>query len=58
MFNYSILFPESGKGMLIMTNSDNGESIYKELLEIALADVYTPWEWANYIPYNLINSYK
>ena len=50
--HYSILFPETGKGMLIMTNSDNGESIYKELLEVALADVYTPWEWSNYIPYD------
>ncbi len=36
-----------------MTNSDNGESIFKELLEVALADIYTPWEWQNYIPYNL-----
>ncbi|GGG40923.1 hypothetical protein GCM10011344_47240 [Dokdonia pacifica] len=51
--HYSILFPEVGKGMLIMTNSDNGERIYKELLEVALADVYTPWEWSNYIPYDL-----
>ncbi|MEM8506730.1 MAG: serine hydrolase [Bacteroidota bacterium] len=50
--HYSILFPEVGKGMLIMTNSDNGERIYKELLEVALADIYTPWEWSNYIPYN------
>ncbi len=50
--HYSILFPESGKGMLIMTNSDNAESIYKELLEYAIGDTYTPWEWANYIPYN------
>ena len=49
--HYSILFPETGKGILIMTNSDNGESIYKELLEVALADSYTPWEWSNYIPY-------
>lgn len=50
--HYSILFPETGKGILIMTNSDNGESIYKELLEVALADSYTPWEWSNYIPYD------
>lgn len=50
--HYSILFPETGDGMLMMTNSDNGESIYKELLEIAIADTYTPWEWSNYIPYN------
>ena len=50
--HYSILFLESDKGILIMTNSDNGESIYKELLEFAIADKYTPWEWGNYIPYN------
>ncbi|MDT0606843.1 serine hydrolase [Croceitalea rosinachiae] len=49
--HYSVLFPETGKGMLIMTNSANGESIYKELLAYAIADTYTPWEWSNYIPY-------
>jgi len=49
--HYSILFPESGKGIFIMTNSDNGESIYKELLDYTIADKYTPWEWANYVPY-------
>ncbi len=51
--HYSILFPESGKGILIMTNSDNGESIYKALLEAGIADIYTPWEWANYTPYSV-----
>ncbi|GMN06130.1 hypothetical protein MTsPCn5_15190 [Croceitalea sp. MTPC5] len=50
--HYSVLFPELGKGMLIMTNSDNGERIYKELLESAIADKYTPWQWSNYIPYD------
>ena len=51
--HYSIIFPEVGKGIIIMSNSDNAESIFKELLEIALADTYTPWFWENYIPYNL-----
>ena len=51
--HYSVLFPETGKGMLIMTNSDNGESIYKELLEVAIADKYMLWEWSNFFPYNL-----
>ncbi|WP_324720873.1 serine hydrolase [Salinimicrobium sp. HB62] len=50
--HYSVLFPEAGKGILILTNSKNGESIFKELLEVAIKDVYTPWEWKNYIPYN------
>ncbi len=51
--HYSILFPKAKKGIMFMTNSDNGESIFKELLEVALGDIYTPWEWQNYIPYNL-----
>ena len=50
--HYSILFPDTGKGILIMSNSDNTESVYKELLAYILADTYTPWQWANYIPYN------
>jgi serine-type D-Ala-D-Ala carboxypeptidase/endopeptidase len=50
--HYTILFPKTGTGILIMTNSDNGESIFKELLEITIGDIYTPWYWENYIPYN------
>jgi len=53
--HYCILFPESGTGIIIMTNSDNGESVFKELLEIAIADKYTPWKWQNYIPYKSFN---
>ncbi|MDX5421711.1 MAG: beta-lactamase family protein [Hymenobacteraceae bacterium] len=50
--HYSIIFPETGTGILIMTNSDNGESILKELLETTIGDTYTPWQWENYIPYD------
>ena len=51
--HYCIIFPEKKAGILIMTNSDNGESIFKELLATAIGDTYTPWEWQYYIPYNL-----
>lgn len=50
--HYSILFPEKKMGVLIMSNSDNAESIFKELLEVTIGDTYTPWRWENYIPYN------
>jgi serine-type D-Ala-D-Ala carboxypeptidase/endopeptidase len=50
--HYSILFPERGVGVLLMTNSANGESAFKELLELTIADTYTPWEWQNYVPYD------
>jgi serine-type D-Ala-D-Ala carboxypeptidase/endopeptidase len=50
--HFSILFPDKGTGIVIMSNSDNAESIFKELLEITIGDTYTPWYWQNYIPYN------
>ena len=50
--HYSILFPEKKLGIVILSNSDNAESIFKELLEYAIGDRYTPWKWQNYIPYN------
>jgi len=49
--HYMILFPERKTAVLIMTNSDNGESIFKKLLELTIADRYTPWKWQQYIPY-------
>jgi len=51
--HYTIIFPEKEVGIVILSNSDNAESIFKELLEITIADVYTPWKWENYIPYQL-----
>ena len=50
--HYSIIFPKQGTGIIIMTNSDNGESIFKELLSFAIGDTFTPWYWENYIPYD------
>jgi D-alanyl-D-alanine-carboxypeptidase/D-alanyl-D-alanine-endopeptidase len=50
--HYSIVFPARGLGVVILTNSANGESIFKELLEVSIADVYTPWEWQDYVPYD------
>ena len=50
--HYFIIFPKAGKGVLIMTNCDNGKSIFKALLEVTIRDTYTPWKWENYIPYD------
>ncbi|MBW8241433.1 serine hydrolase [Muricauda oceani] len=50
--HHSVLFPETGKGIMVMTNFENGNGIFKELLEVILMDNYTPWEWENYIPYD------
>lgn len=50
--HYSICFPDKKTAIVIMTNNDNGESIFKELLAYAIGDTFTPWRWENYIPYN------
>ncbi|WP_299668171.1 serine hydrolase [uncultured Polaribacter sp.] len=50
--HYSIIFPDKDIGIIILSNSDNAESIFKELLEITIGDTYTPWQWERYIPYN------
>jgi len=50
--HYTICYPDKKIAIIIMTNSDNGESIFKDLLANAIGDIYTPWQWENYIPYN------
>lgn len=50
--NYAIYFPKKKIGILLMSNSSNGEGIYKELLETLIKNTYTPWKWENYIPYD------
>ncbi len=50
--HYSIIFPDKGIGILLMSNSDNAESIFKEVLEIGIRDIYTPWFWEDYIPWS------
>ncbi len=50
--HYNINFADKGISVVIMTNSSSGESIFKELLEKTIGDIYTPWKWERYIPYN------
>jgi CubicO group peptidase (beta-lactamase class C family) len=50
--NYTVCFDKQKTGILIMTNSSNGEGIFKELLETLLKNTFTPIEWEGYTPYN------
>ena len=53
--HYTVCYPDKKIAIIIMTNNDNGESIFKELLAYAIGDIYTPLQWENYIPYSLKN---
>jgi len=50
--NYNINFIDKGISIIIITNSANGEFIFKALLETLIGDVFTPWKWEEYFPYN------
>jgi len=50
--NYTVCFVKAGTGILIMTNSGNGEGIYKSLLESLLGNKFTPIEWEGFVPYD------
>jgi CubicO group peptidase (beta-lactamase class C family) len=46
--HYVVCFDKPKTGMLIMTNSSNGEDIYSGLLERVLRDTFTPLEWEGF----------
>lgn len=48
--HYTVSFPDRKYAIVIMTNSLNGESIFKELIE-KITGATIPWEWEGYIPY-------
>ena len=48
------LFFRNGSGILIMTNSSNGEGIFKPLMDAILGPTLFPFDWENYTPYNLL----
>jgi CubicO group peptidase (beta-lactamase class C family) len=48
--NYMICFERRQVCMILLTNSDNGESAFRPLLETILGDTVTPWEWEGYNP--------
>jgi serine-type D-Ala-D-Ala carboxypeptidase/endopeptidase len=50
--HYAVCYPDKQIAIFILTNNDNGESIFKALLAYAIGDVYTPWYWEDYIPYD------
>jgi CubicO group peptidase (beta-lactamase class C family) len=50
--NYAVCFDEQKSCIVIMTNSSNGEGIFKEILETSLRNTFTPIEWEGYTPYD------
>lgn len=50
--NYNINFLEKGTAIIILINSENGETVFQELLEACIGKTCIPWQWNGYTPYN------
>lgn len=50
--NYTISFVDKEIAIIIICNSENGEALFKELLEKVIGDNCTPWKWERYTPYD------
>ncbi|MBI1210877.1 MAG: serine hydrolase [Alphaproteobacteria bacterium] len=50
--NYAISFDRGRTAMLVLTNSSNGESMFKYLADRLLGETCLPWFWEGYIPYD------
>jgi len=48
--HFALCLPGQQKAFIVMTNSSNGESIFKQLF-FDLSGITIPWEWERYIPY-------
>lgn len=44
----------NASGILIMTNSSNGEGMFKPLIDSVMGPTSFPFDWENYTPYNLL----
>lgn len=51
--NYALCVQDKQACILLLSNSDNAESIFKPLVEVLMGDVRLPWRWEGYTPYNL-----
>jgi CubicO group peptidase (beta-lactamase class C family) len=54
--HYAVFFEKSGTGLVMMTNSSNGEGIFQELLETVIGNTFTPIEWEGFTPYQRLPS--
>jgi CubicO group peptidase (beta-lactamase class C family) len=50
--HYTVCFDKPKTGIVIMTNSANGEGIFQALLETLLKNTFTPIAWEGFIPYD------
>jgi CubicO group peptidase (beta-lactamase class C family) len=51
--NYALCIQPPKACILLLSNSDKAEGIYKPLVDQLMGNVGLPWRWENYIPYDM-----
>ena len=46
--NYNVNFIDKGISVILLINNENGENIFKELVETILGKTCIPWKWEGY----------
>lgn len=50
--NYTVTYLEPGIGVVLLSNSDNFESVAAEIVEAAIGDTSSPYDWLGYVPFD------
>ncbi len=50
--HFTVCFRRRKTGIVVLTNSSNGESLVEELLDRTIDDRYTPYTWLGFEPYS------
>jgi CubicO group peptidase (beta-lactamase class C family) len=50
--NYTVTFVDAGIGVVLLGNSDNFESVARELVAVTIGDTVSPFDWLGYPRYD------
>lgn len=50
--NYTVTYLDQGIGIVLLSNSDNFQSIAAAIVKQAIGDGYSPFDWLGYEPFN------
>jgi len=50
--NYTVTYPDKGIGIVLLSNGDNFESVAREIVDKAIGDRHSPFDWLGYIPFD------
>jgi len=50
--NYTVTYADRGIGIVLLSNSDNFESVAREIVQAAIGDRHSPFDWLGYEPFD------